>query len=453
MCVQYMKIRSLEDKGLKKAFIPCGKCEECRQSLKNQWSFRLRCELEEARKKKWHIGFFTLTYNDESLPFIPSDAFIDSDPFEVACFSRKHVRTFVDSLRKEAHKTFGVSGLRYLVAGEYGDNTKRPHYHGLIVFPPSVRPEWMFNKIHSLWHYGFIFPRDIRGGVDSHGYEHKPFLVRGDIAGAARYAAKYCCKDLGWYASVKGLEFDRELIKDCKPFHIQSRSIGFSFLSGLDSATLMKYLKNGVSFLGEKKNLPLPLYLKNKVLYSPRYDYQECSSGDWWYDFELSKWCYKKGQGTHKRLVRRDPTAFFDANFKELYSLKCLHYEDLFTQMASSDFWTARQVNKKLALDVSSTFTRMMSDYGFDAVKLSRYFVAFYGVSKDRCFDVPLERQYYARIKHHCFKNTPLFDSRELYRLDGLIGLLLGALHYSVSLDVQKRARLSRLLDYYKSRS
>ena len=75
MCVREMLLKKSKPNAQSVNFVPCGKCEECRDSAKSQWTFRLRSELDYCRSKGWHIGFFTLSYNDAhfasfaSLPF------------------------------------------------------------------------------------------------------------------------------------------------------------------------------------------------------------------------------------------------------------------------------------------------------------------------------------------------------------------------------------------------
>ena len=211
-------------------FVPCGRCESCLSAKKAQWSFRLRVELDFCRQQHWHIGFFTLTYNDEHLPRLPECVYKSASPsLGHACFSRYHVRNFIDNIRKDVHRNFKVKSLRYMICSEFGssEHTCRPHYHGLICFPPEIDPLYMFGLIKRFWRYGFVFPKDFRGGVDRIGYAHNPFLVDGDTEFAASYAAKYCCKDIGFYRSVDGFELvDKDddnypVLRDCIPFNVQ----------------------------------------------------------------------------------------------------------------------------------------------------------------------------------------------------------------------------------------
>ena len=59
-------------------------------------------------------------------------------------FSRTDVRTFIDNIRKRLFDLYHVTALRYMVCSEYGDHTKRPHYHGIVSFPPECDPKKVF---------------------------------------------------------------------------------------------------------------------------------------------------------------------------------------------------------------------------------------------------------------------------------------------------------------------
>lgn len=471
MCVQFLKIKSVLPSAQKFAFLPCGKCEECRDSKKNEWTFRLRTELEWCRRHKWNIGFFTLTYNDACLPRLPREVFNSAPVADIPCFSRSDARLFIDNVRKRLNERWNVAGCKYILCCEYGSSTKRPHMHGLISFPSSYEvvdkvtgevttlpldPRNVFDLIKSQWSLGFVFPRDFRGGRDSHGYEHKPFLLRGDIAGAAKYAAKYCCKDLDFYRSIDGLDLDKKskLYKRCMPFHIQSRSIGLCLLDNLSNDELLKLFKSGKSFLGDNKTHSLPLYIRNKVLFSPRYEFKECKFGDWWYDFQDNKWRYKRGQGTHKRYVRREVTQFFVDNIKEIYAKRVEHYEDLFSRFTDSRFWLSRGAPVSDAALFADTAGRLSVGYGLNASRAAESYLLYFGISRDRCFapsSVPPELQFLSRYKplHFSRRCAPVSDV--LYEhINRYFSFVVDCLKFVSSVDVQKRAELRRLVDLYR---
>lgn len=100
-------------------------------------------------EKRMHraSAFVTLTYDDEYLPSPPS-------------LSIRDLQLFMKRLRKER-----PNGLRFFACGEYGDLTKRPHYHVLLFntgFPDqrfvkqsgSSEPLYRSAELSKLWTYG-----------------------------------------------------------------------------------------------------------------------------------------------------------------------------------------------------------------------------------------------------------------------------------------------------------
>lgn len=94
----------------------CGRCHNCRINYTSMWTLRLLYELD-----NWsEASFVTLTYNDNNLP-----ANYGLCP--------EHLTKFFKRLRKNLSTEFGSSKkIKYYACGEYGDKTKRPHYHAII---------------------------------------------------------------------------------------------------------------------------------------------------------------------------------------------------------------------------------------------------------------------------------------------------------------------------------
>lgn len=91
-------------------FIDCGKCEGCRARHRTDWAVRIFHEAS-----LWDRNcFLTLTYDDEHLP---EDGRIRKDD----------IQHFIKRLRKQSGRP-----IRYYAVGEYGENTRRPHYHAII---------------------------------------------------------------------------------------------------------------------------------------------------------------------------------------------------------------------------------------------------------------------------------------------------------------------------------
>jgi hypothetical protein len=94
--------------------LPCGQCIGCRLERSRQWA--LRC-MHEAQLHENNC-FITLTYDNTHLP---GDQSLHHEDFQ----------RFIKLLRHYAWRKLGKK-LRYYMAGEYGDNFGRPHYHACI---------------------------------------------------------------------------------------------------------------------------------------------------------------------------------------------------------------------------------------------------------------------------------------------------------------------------------
>lgn len=91
-------------------FIDCGKCEGCRARARTDWAVRIYHETQ-----SWDRNcFITLTYDDEHLP---DDKKIRKDD----------IQNFIKRLRRQSDRK-----IRYYAVGEYGEKTRRPHYHAII---------------------------------------------------------------------------------------------------------------------------------------------------------------------------------------------------------------------------------------------------------------------------------------------------------------------------------
>lgn len=460
MCVRQVLVKSISPNAPKISFVPCGRCEECRDSKKYQWQFRLRAELDFCRKQCWNIGFFTLTYADEHLPTIPDWAFKGNVPDKpIQCFNRIHLRNFIDNIRKRLHELYRVKSLRYMICSELGEMTQRSHYHGVISFPPECDPKKVFDLVHSQWKFGHVFPRYFDGGRDSHGYKHKPFLITGDTQGAAVYAAKYVCKDLNFYRQLTHFEFvDKDdplytYVKDMLPIHIQSRSIGKSYLSSVPTKDLLRLLREGESFVGVSKKVHLPLYIRNKILYTPKYLFVERTSpnqpvADWWYDFECDKWRFRKGEGTHFRQVTKEPTKFMLEHYVEIYRQKKEYYRQFFVDISRTDFWR----NRGIIHGSDSLVQELRKIDHLD--HFTDYFIAYYGVPKDNWFSVCPSRQWLLRYvplrELPPAKHDDSFVFKNESKYDAIINKVCTRLRYLTSVDLQKRKRIAEIQDIHK---
>lgn len=112
--------------------VPCGKCLNCRIQYREQWGMRLTHEMSYNEDGI----FLTLTYDQKNVPI--------NDAFQLT-LKKEHAQKFFKRLRKNLKG----KKIKYFLCGEYGDETKRPHYHA-IVFGisrkeiPKIKQSWNF---------------------------------------------------------------------------------------------------------------------------------------------------------------------------------------------------------------------------------------------------------------------------------------------------------------------
>lgn len=125
--------------------LPCGQCVGCRLDRSRQWA--VRCMHEASLHDE--NSFITLTYNDENLPENLSLNYVD-------------FQLFMKRLRKH----FSHKKVRFYMAGEYGENFGRPHFHACIFGldfndkvplrkSPSGSMLYRSATLEKLWTYGF----------------------------------------------------------------------------------------------------------------------------------------------------------------------------------------------------------------------------------------------------------------------------------------------------------
>lgn len=135
--------------------VPCGQCISCRVNKGREWTSRILLEAAVSPELPY---FVTLTYSDEHVPVTP-----DGDQ----TLDKKSILKWVDNTKRN------IGPFRYYIVGEYGSNTRRPHYH-VALFPGSSNQVAEFT---GQWKRGFTstYPMD---------------------TGHAQYLAKYTCKKL-----------------------------------------------------------------------------------------------------------------------------------------------------------------------------------------------------------------------------------------------------------------
>ena len=229
--------------------VPCGRCTGCRMDYGKQWADRMLLEYNTPRvygSKK--ALFVTLTYDDEHLPLVSC-----SDGAFRSTLRKRDYQLFFKRLRKSY-------SVRYLLCGEYGDNTHRPHYHAVIFglsvsdFPDSVvyrRDDKASTCLYSsltfsnFWQNGFCTIAD--ASFDTMCYVSRYVLKK-------QYSSDYL---LDFY---KGRQ---------PPFIVSSRhpGIGSDFFDGLDVSSVGLNDGHGVRVISRPRVSLEKLSLTNPSAY------------------------------------------------------------------------------------------------------------------------------------------------------------------------------------------
>lgn len=109
--ITFTKSEGYADKQMS---VPCGQCVGCRLEHSRQWA--VRC-MHEAQMHEDNC-FITLTYCDEKLPTLLGEGNL----------VKEHFQKFMKRLRYH----LGKDKIKFYACGEYGDETKRPHYHACL---------------------------------------------------------------------------------------------------------------------------------------------------------------------------------------------------------------------------------------------------------------------------------------------------------------------------------
>lgn len=135
--------------------LPCNQCIGCRLARSAEWATRCIHEAKQHRYNTW----LTLTYDDDHLPrkyFTGQYNLHNRKPIYSGSLDKTHTQRFIRALRKYLSSKTALTAnnvlfeyqiqsadrglrplslrkpraqLRYYYGGEYGDRTRRPHYH------------------------------------------------------------------------------------------------------------------------------------------------------------------------------------------------------------------------------------------------------------------------------------------------------------------------------------
>lgn len=122
--------------------VPCGRCIGCRLERGRQWA--VRCMHEASLHES--NAFLTLTYEKAPLSLVPRD---------------------LELFWKRLRRSLGDQRISYFACGEYGEHTRRPHYHACVFgywpsdavfFKRTAAGDSLYRSaaLDKLWGRGFV---------------------------------------------------------------------------------------------------------------------------------------------------------------------------------------------------------------------------------------------------------------------------------------------------------
>lgn len=190
--------------------IPCQNCIGCRKEKALEWTNRI---LMEIKTNPLNNYFLTITYDAKN---------------EKLSLSKRDIQLFLKRIREKQGE------LRYLVAGEYGERTFRPHYHMIMLnhYPGSGkkwdRQQTEMLELEKIWGKGRILGSDV---------------TESNIAYTCQYTTKKAYSiEKNWPQNIE------------KPFILMSRRPGLGKDYIEENIDLIK--KENLIFINGKHKLP-----------------------------------------------------------------------------------------------------------------------------------------------------------------------------------------------------
>lgn len=115
----------------------CMKCLPCRINRRREWSHRILLE----SFKHGDSCFVTLTYDDDHCP---------------GSLQKSHYQTWFKRLRK----VLAPQKIRYFIAGEYGEESGRPHFHAAVFGLSALVAGGVDGRegvVKQCWPFGYTF--------------------------------------------------------------------------------------------------------------------------------------------------------------------------------------------------------------------------------------------------------------------------------------------------------
>lgn len=210
--------------------VPCNYCLNCRVDKRNYLEDMCNYEY-----KRFGVGaFVTVTYDNNH---IINNRVGSSDLFSLNKEdSKKYIKRIRRSIEYHSLDSYSINkNFKYVVTGEYGEETSRIHMHYLF--------------------FGLDFMNSRKLLLDC--WPNGNILVRPIKKGGIRYVLKYLDKQL--FGDARKQMYDNRGLQP--PFSLHSKNLGTSLIYD----NLIEVIKNNWCYRGKHNILrPVPSYIRNK---------------------------------------------------------------------------------------------------------------------------------------------------------------------------------------------
>lgn len=232
--------------------VPCGRCPPCLKRRVNEWVFRL----QEEDKVSSCSHFVTLTYDPLYVP-VSGNRFMTLD--------KQDCQYFFKRLRKLISKDKRYTGvkLRYYLAGEYGTESDRPHYHIILFNLPDVVDYGEFTdykgKVRRILRSDLLKAAWVQRSPKRIGYlEPLGTIDIGEVSGAS---IAYTCKYISKPKRIPAFARDDRM----REFSLMSKGLGLSYLTPHAVLYHTGDLSNNFVRMGIYK-VPMPRVFRDRLL-------------------------------------------------------------------------------------------------------------------------------------------------------------------------------------------
>nr|WEW54507.1 MAG: replication initiation protein [Microvirus Sku110] len=200
--------------------IPCGKCSKCLNAKKTSYEKRVKAQFKKTRFNY----LLTLTFSNEQIRALITDdekkELINYNDYNISylsTLSKYDCKNIIKNIKNKLNRYYKRKvKLHYILCGEYGENTKRAHYHILLMLNEPI-PDLIKIPAKGNYYKSSMFESKQYGLYDLQLADSKD--------NTAKYITKYLVKD-----SNKSNTFKLNLFQEQQQKELISNNIKDGYL-------------------------------------------------------------------------------------------------------------------------------------------------------------------------------------------------------------------------------